>query len=64
MATLQPDELAILGPRWRAEKKFRAIGIEEEHIRMAFDRENEGREIVAEASQTYPRLFSWQALQG
>lgn len=52
MATLQPDELTILSPRWRAETKLRAIGIEEDDIRMAFDRENEGnREILSEASQ-------------
>jgi hypothetical protein len=52
MATFQPDELAILSPCWRAEQKLRAIGVEEDDIRMAFDRENEGnREILAEASQ-------------
>jgi hypothetical protein len=52
MATFQPDELMILSPRWRAEQKLRAIGIEEDDLRMAFDRENEGnREILSEASQ-------------
>jgi len=52
MGTLQPDELAIISPRWRAEQKLRAIGIEEDDIRMAFDVQNEGnREILSEASQ-------------
>ena len=52
MGTLLPDELAITSPRWRAETKLRAIGVEEDDIRMAFDRENEGnREILSEASQ-------------
>jgi len=52
MAQLLPDELAILSPRWRAEQKLRAIGVEEDDIRMAFDIQNEGnREILAEASQ-------------
>lgn len=52
MATLTDDELAILSPRWRAEQKLRTIGVEEDEIRMAFDKENEGnREILSEASQ-------------
>ena len=52
MATLQPDELTILSPRWRAEMKLRSIGIEEDDIRMAFDIDNQGnREILSEASQ-------------
>lgn len=52
MSTFQPDELMILSPRWRAEQKLRAIGIDEDDIRMAFDKENDGnREILSEASQ-------------
>ncbi len=52
MSTLAEDELMITSPRWRAETKFRAAGVDEDEIRMAFDRENEGnREILAEASQ-------------
>jgi hypothetical protein len=52
MATFQPDELMILSPRWRAEQKLRTAGIEEDEIRMAFDKDNEGnREILSEASQ-------------
>jgi hypothetical protein len=51
-ATLAEDELMITSPRWRAETKFRILGIDEDEIRMAFDKENEGnREILAEASQ-------------
>lgn len=51
-ATLAKDELAVTSPRWRAETKFRILGIDEDEIRMAFDKENEGnREILAEASQ-------------
>jgi hypothetical protein len=51
MKTLTEDELAILSPRWRAETKLRTAGVEEDELRMAFDRENEGnREILAEAS--------------
>jgi len=51
MATLLPDELAILSPRWRAEQKLRIGDFEEDELRMAFDRENEGnREILSEAS--------------
>jgi hypothetical protein len=52
MGTLQPDELMILSPRWRAETKLRSIGLEEDEIRMAFDIDSDGnREILAEASQ-------------
>ncbi|MEW6126737.1 MAG: hypothetical protein AB1757_06840 [Acidobacteriota bacterium] len=52
MEGLAEDELAITSPRWRAETKFRAGGVDEDEIRMAFDKENEGnREILAEASQ-------------
>jgi hypothetical protein len=51
-ATLAEDELAVTSPRWRAETKFRILGIDEDEIRMAFDKENEGnREILSEASQ-------------
>ena len=42
----------VTSPRWRAETKFRILGIEEDEIRMAFDKDNEGnREILSEASQ-------------
>lgn len=52
MATLAEDELMITSPRWRAETKFRAAGVDEDEIRMAFDINNEGnKEILAEASQ-------------
>lgn len=51
MATLTPDEMAVLSPKWRAETKLRAAGIDEDEIRIAFDVQNEGnREILSEAS--------------
>lgn len=57
--TLQPDELQIISPRWRAEQKLRIAGVEEEDIRMAFDRENEGnREILAEASMAIQEIIA------
>jgi hypothetical protein len=58
MATLQPDELMITSPRWRAETKFRAAGVEEDDIRMAFDTQNEGnREILSEASMAIQEIL-------
>jgi hypothetical protein len=52
MSTLQPDELMILSPRWRAETKLRTAGLDEDDIRMAFDIDTDGnKEILAEASQ-------------
>jgi|SRR5581483_9314295 len=58
MATLAPDELLILSPRWRAETKLRAAGVEEDDIRIAFDTQNEGnREILSEASQAIQEIL-------
>jgi hypothetical protein len=51
-ATLAEDELAVTSPRWRAETKFKILGIDDDEIRMAFDKDNEGnREILSKASQ-------------
>jgi hypothetical protein len=50
-ATMAPDELAVTSPKWRVETKLRAIGQDEDNIRMAFDLEgDQNKEILAEAS--------------
>lgn len=62
MATLAPDELAILSPRWRTETKLRVAGVEEDDIRMAFDIQNEGnREILSEASMAIQQIIKGKA---
>lgn len=48
--TMPEDELLITSPRWRVETKLRIAGIDEDEIRMAFDKEEGNREILAEAS--------------
>lgn len=56
---LAPDELAVTSPRWRAETKFRAVGVEELDLRLAFDLQNEGsRELLTEAAQSIEDILA------
>ncbi len=57
-ATLTPDELAVTSPRWRAEAKLRAAGVDEEQLRLAFDLTSDGnREILSEASMAIQEIL-------
>lgn len=50
-STMAPDELAVTSPKWRVQTKLRAIGRDEDDIRLAFDLAGEqNKEILAEAS--------------
>lgn len=50
-ATLPPDELAVSSPKWRLRTKLQIVGLDDDDIRMAFDKEDEDtKAILAKAS--------------
>ena len=57
--SLKPDELATINPKWRAEQKLRAGGIEDEELRIAQDLDVYGdRSVISDAAQAIQDILA------